>query len=63
MMKIIKYDVGKKTETPIQKQQVTTVSSDGNYNNWFQLVNGVLVCKYPLGSVGEVSAFNVIEND
>ena len=37
------------------KQQVATL------NKYFQLVNGVVVCNYPLASVDDITAYNIIE--
>lgn len=37
------------------KQQVTTL------NKYFQLVNGVVVCNYPLASVDDITAYNIIQ--
>ena len=37
------------------KEQVTTL------NKYFQLVNGVVVCNYPLASVDDITAYNIIE--
>ena len=76
-MKIIRYNVSKATEgvnyiysgssgssvdvSELQnqidslKQQVTTL------NKYFQLVNGVVVCNYPLASVDDITAYNIIQ--
>lgn len=37
------------------KQQVATL------NKYFQLVNGVVVCNYPLASVDDITAYNIIQ--
>ena len=37
------------------KEQVTTL------NKYFQLVNGVVVCNYPLASVDDITAYNIIQ--
>lgn len=37
------------------KKQVTTL------NKYFQLVNGVVVCNYPLASVDDITAYNIIQ--
>ena len=37
------------------KQQVNTL------NKYFQLVNGVVVCNYPLASVDDITAYNIIQ--
>ena len=76
-MKIIKYNVSKATEGGVNyiysgggssvdvselqnqidslKQQVATL------NKYFQLVNGVVVCNYPLASVDDITAYNIIQ--
>lgn len=37
------------------KEQVATL------NKYFQLVNGVVVCNYPLASVDDITAYNIIQ--
>ena len=37
------------------KEQINT------FNKYFQLVNGVVVCNYPLASVDDITAYNIIE--
>ena len=37
------------------KQQVAAL------NKYFQLVNGVVVCNYPLASVDDITAYNIIQ--
>lgn len=37
------------------KEQVNTL------NKYFQLVNGVVVCNYPLASVDDITAYNIIQ--
>ena len=37
------------------KEQINTL------NKYFQLVNGVVVCNYPLASVDDITAYNIIE--
>ena len=37
------------------KQQINTL------NKYFQLVNGVVVCNYPLASVDDITAYNIIQ--
>ena len=37
------------------KEQITTL------NKYFQLVNGVVVCNYPLASVDDITAYNIIQ--
>ena len=37
------------------KEQINTL------NKYFQLVNGVVVCKYPLASVDDITAYNIIQ--
>lgn len=37
------------------KQQVTAL------NKYFQLVNGVVVCNYPLASIDDITAYNIIQ--
>lgn len=37
------------------KEQINTL------NKYFQLVNGVVVCNYPLASVDDITAYNIIQ--
>lgn len=37
------------------KEQVNTL------NKYFELINGVVVCKYPLASVDDITAYNIIQ--
>ena len=37
------------------KEQIATL------NKYFQLVNGVVVCNYPLASVDDITAYNIIQ--
>lgn len=70
-MKITKYSVGKNTETTRTASGTSTnsrLSGDDTtqlidsstvknlLNDWFVVVDGVLVCKLPLASVDEITA-------
>ena len=76
-MKIIKYNVSKATEggtnyiysggsssvdvSELQNQIDSLKQQVATLNKYFQLVNGVVVCNYPLASVDDITAYNIIQ--
>ena len=76
-MKIIKYNVSKATEgvnyiysggssssvdvSELQNQIDSLKEQVATLNKYFQLVNGVVVCNYPLASVDDITAYNIIQ--
>lgn len=74
-MKITKYSVGKNTETTRTASGTSTnsgLSGDTTQlidsstvknllNDWFVVVDGVLVCKLPLASVDEITAKTTLQ--
>lgn len=76
-MKIIKYNVSKATEgvtnyiysgggssidvSELQNQIDSLKEQINTLNKYFQLVNGVVVCNYPLASVDDITAYNIIQ--
>lgn len=74
-MKITKYSVGKNTETTRTASGTSTnsgLSGDTTQlidsstvknllNDWFVVVDGVLVCKLPLASIDEITAKTTLQ--
>lgn len=74
-MKITKYSVGKNTETTRTASVNSTnsgLSGDTTQlidsstvknllNDWFVVVDGVLVCKLPLASIDEITAKTTLQ--
>ena len=76
-MKIIKYNVSKATEggvnyiysggsssvdvSELQNQIDSLKEQVATLNKYFQLVNGVVVCNYPLAPVDDITVYNIIQ--
>ena len=74
-MKITKYSVGKNTETTRTAsgnstnsglsgdttQLIDSSTVENLLNDWFVVVDGVLVCKLPLASIDEITAKTTLQ--